>query len=126
LFRAATRRFPYVAVFHQGVGCCAGHERLHEEAIGASRRALELEPANARFMSDLGWSLLEARQLSEAHETLARAVAIDPDDELAKENLRLCLTKLSNSATPNQALQPTSRARGAIVKSRNRRRAARG
>ncbi len=53
LYRAAALRFPRVAVFHQGVGCCAGHEGLHEEAIEASRRALDLEPDNAKFVSDL-------------------------------------------------------------------------
>lgn len=113
LYRAAALRFPHVAVFHQGVGCCAGHEGLHEEAIEASRRALELEPGNARFVNDLGWSLLESGRLSEAQETLSRAVAMDPDDELARENLRLCVVKLArvpaNSATPDQALQPASR-----------------
>lgn len=129
LYRAAALRFPHVAVFHQGVGCCAGHEGLHEEAIEASRRALDLEPDNARFVSDLGWSLLESERLSEAQETLSRAVAMDPDDELARENLRFCVMKLAivpaNSATPNQALQPASRARRS-AKSRKSSRAARG
>lgn len=95
LYRAAALRFPHVGVFHQGVGCCAGHEGLHEEAIAASRRACELEPDNQRFANDLGWSLLEAGRLSEAEETLTRAVAMDPADELARENLRLCKTKLT-------------------------------
>jgi len=129
LYRAAALRFPDVAVFHQGAGCCSGHEGLHEEAIAASRRALELEPGNASFVNDLGWSLLEAGRLSEAQETLSRAVAMDPDDELAAENLRFCVMKLArvpeNSATSNQSLQPTSRARRS-AKSRKSSRAARG
>lgn len=100
LYRAAAARFPQVAVFHQGVGCCAGHEGLHDEAIAASRRALELEPANQRFLNDLGWCLLEAGRLSEAKETLARAVAMDPDDQLARENLRFCKTKLARWPKP--------------------------
>jgi tetratricopeptide (TPR) repeat protein len=129
LLRAAALQFPHVAVFHQGVGCCAGHEGLHQEAIAASRRALEIEPANARFLSDLGWSLLKAGQLSEAQEALSRAVAMDPGDELAKENLRFCMVKLAGvsptSATPNPALQPTSRGRRR-AKSRRSSRAARG
>lgn len=125
VYRAAVSRFPDVAVFHQGVGCCAGHQGLHEEAIAASRRALALEPGNQRFMNDLGWSLLEAGQLSEAEETLTRAVAIDPADELARENLRLCKTKLPEvsraAATPDSALEPMAR-----VTSRARRGSARG
>lgn len=129
LYRAAAKRFPHVAVFHQGVGCCAGHKGLHEEAIEASRRALELEPGNAKFVSDLGWSLEESGRLSEAQETLSRAVAMDPDDELARENLRYCemeLAKLpANSAPPDQAPQPASRVRRR-AKSRKSPRAARG
>ncbi len=105
LYRAAALRFPDVAVFHQGVACCAGHQGLHSEAIAASRRALALEPGNQRFMNDLGWSLFEAGQLSEAEETLSRAVAMDPNDQLAAENLRFCKTQLAatgvTGATPD-------------------------
>ena len=60
LYRAAGAKYPRVAVFHQGVGCCAGHQNLHDEAIAASRRALELEPDNQKYVNDLGWCLLEA------------------------------------------------------------------
>lgn len=90
LYRKAIARFPDVAVFYQGLGCCAGHEKLHEEALQASRRALELEPDNQQFMNDLGWTLLEAGNLIEARSTLERAVAMDPSDELARENLKHC------------------------------------
>jgi len=125
LYQAAALRFPHIAVFQQGVGYCAGHEGLHEEAIAASRRACELQPENQRFASDLGWSLLEAGRLSDAEATLTRAVAMDPADELARENLRLCKTKLTEvsraAATPNSALEPTAR-----VTSRARRGSARG
>jgi len=117
LYRAAAARFPHVAVFHQGVGCCAGHEGLHDEAIAASRRALDLEPANQPFLNDLGWSLLEAGRLSEAEETLARAVAMDPDDQLARENLRICETKLAKvpvraARTKPAAAPPALKRRG--------------
>ena len=129
LYRAAALRFPRVAVFHQGVGCCAGHEGRDEEAIEASQRALDLEPDNAQFVNDLGWSLLESGRLSEAQETLSRAVAMDPEYELARENLRFCVTELAsvpaNSAKLNQALQPVNRPRRG-AKSRKPSRAARG
>lgn len=95
LYRAAALRFPQVAVFHQGIGCCAGHQGLHEEAIAASQRAVELEPDSAKFLSDFGWSLLEAGRLTEAEKALSQAVAMDPNDELARENLRFCKRKLA-------------------------------
>jgi Tfp pilus assembly protein PilF len=95
LYRAAAQRFPEVAVFHQGRGCCASHMGEFEEAIAASRRALDLEPNNQKFVNDLGWSLIESGALQEARAMLERAVAMDPADELARENLRLCNLKIS-------------------------------
>lgn len=41
-------------------------------------------------MNDLGWSLVQSGALQEARVVLERAVAMDPTDELARENLRLC------------------------------------
>ena len=99
LYREAVGRSPNVAVFHQGVGCCAGNQRLHAEAIEASRRALELEPGNQQLVNDLGWSLFEAGRLEKARETLERAVSMDPADELARENLRVCTQETSKSLT---------------------------
>jgi tetratricopeptide (TPR) repeat protein len=84
LYRSAALQFPQVAVFYQGIGCCAGHQGLQEEAIAASQRAVELEPDNAKFVNDLGWTLLEAGRLSEAKKMLSRAVGMDPNDELAR------------------------------------------
>jgi len=109
LYRAAALRFPEVAVFHQGVGCCASHQRLHEEAISASRRALDLEPDNQHFVNDLGWCLFEAGRLADAEQMLTRAAAMDPADERARENLRICRSHLRReAATPNKRLQPTA------------------
>jgi tetratricopeptide (TPR) repeat protein len=54
LYRWAAARFPKMALFHEGVGCCAGHEGHHDEAIAASRAALALEPDNQKFVNDLG------------------------------------------------------------------------
>jgi len=95
LYRAAAARFPAVAVLHQGLGCCAGNRGFHDEAVAASERALELEPGNQKFVNDLGWSLLQADRLGEAETMLERAVSMDPADELARENLRICRTKTS-------------------------------
>jgi tetratricopeptide (TPR) repeat protein len=90
LYQAAVERFSERAVLYQGLGCCAGHQRLFEKAIEASQRALELEPDNQKLINDLGWSLFQAGRLKEAECVLSRAVAMDPSDELARENLRLC------------------------------------
>lgn len=94
-YRAAAARFPETAVFHQGIGCCAGHEGQHEEAIRSSRRAIELEPENQKFWNDLGWTLFEAGELEEAQKTLERAISMDPSDRLARTNLRYCKKKIA-------------------------------
>ena len=42
-------------------------------------------------MNDLGWSLYQGGQLEESRTWLERAVAMNPSDELAAEDLRICL-----------------------------------
>ena len=90
LYQRATARYPDAPALHQGVSCCAGHEGKHELAIAASERALELAPDDQELVNDLGWSLFEAGRLDEALVHLELAVAMDPEDALAAENLRLC------------------------------------
>lgn len=90
LYEAALHRFPERASLHQGFACCAGHEALFDRAVDASQRALELEPNRQDLTNDLGWSLYDAGRLEEAERMLLKAVALDPDDERARENLRLC------------------------------------
>lgn len=90
LYEAAAGRFPDRATLIQGVGCCAAHEGLVDRAVEASRKALDLEPDRQDLANDLGWVLFEAGQLEEAERLLLRAVALDPSDELARENLRRC------------------------------------
>ena len=94
LYRAAAARFPKIAVLHQGVGCCAAHERLFDEAVAASQRAFELDPGNQELANDLGYSLFEAGRLKEARTFLEKAVAMDPANELARTNLALCKKKM--------------------------------
>ncbi len=74
LYRAAIIRFPEYIPFYQGVGCCAGHEGLHPEAISAMETAIKLEPDNQELVNDLGWSLYESGRIIEAREMLKKAV----------------------------------------------------
>lgn len=103
LFRRAVDRFPQVAAYHQGVGCCAGHVGRHDEAIAASRAALALEPENQKLVNDLGWSLYLAGRREEARTVLERAVAMDPTDGLAAANLRACSEDGAHALEPSKA-----------------------
>src|SRR5437016_5966388 len=62
LFREAASKFPEVAEFQEGIGCCAGHKGFIDEALAAGRRAIDLDPHNSAYMSDLGWTLLLAER----------------------------------------------------------------
>jgi len=95
VYRAAVKRYPAVAALFQGLGYCASNAGLHDEAVSANQRALELQPENQELVNDLGWTLLQAGSLMQARKTLERAVSMDPTDELARENLRVCLRKIA-------------------------------
>ncbi len=90
LYRAAAERFSHAAVLWQGVGCCAGHMDQLDEAITASKEALEIEPDNPEFVNDLGWSIFQAGRFEEAREVLRKATDMDPNYNLARENLKIC------------------------------------
>ena len=95
LFRAAAQAFPHIAAFHQGIACCAGHEGLQDEALAASQRAVELEPENAVYVSDLGWTLLVAERYKDAEAMFCEAIAMDPSNERAQANLVYCRQKMA-------------------------------
>ncbi|MFC1705860.1 tetratricopeptide repeat protein, partial [Planctomycetota bacterium] len=102
LYHQAAARFPDVAVFHQGVGCCAGNLGDHEQAIVSSRAALALEPDRPTLLNDLGWSFLQAGEPAQALPLLERAVALDGTDKLSAENLRLCRESLRTESKEQQ------------------------
>ncbi|MFO7915375.1 MAG: tetratricopeptide repeat protein [Candidatus Krumholzibacteriales bacterium] len=90
LFRAALDRFPNRATCYLGISCCASHEGFLDEALEAAEKAYKLDPENQKCVNDFGWSLFEVGRLDEAGKMLSRSVEMDPSDELARENLRLC------------------------------------
>ena len=51
-------------------------------------------PENQKLVNDLGWTLFKASRFAEAKETLERAVAMNPSDGLAVENLLLCTKEI--------------------------------
>jgi serine/threonine-protein kinase len=60
-----------------------------EESLAASRRALELSPADPAMSAHLGWHHLMAGESRQADEALARAVALDPASPDAHFHLAL-------------------------------------
>ena len=52
--------------------------------------AIELDPHNFAYVSDLGWTLLLAERYQEAEATLLRATAMNPSNDRAQANLEYC------------------------------------
>ncbi|MGH7828462.1 MAG: hypothetical protein ACREQ7_25180 [Candidatus Binatia bacterium] len=101
LYREAARTFPDVAEFQQGLACCAGHEGVIDEALAASRRAVDLDPNNAAYVSDLGWTLVLAERFQEAEVRFQRALVMDPTNERAQANLEYCRERMAERGRNN-------------------------
>lgn len=88
LYEEAARRHPEVSPYPSGQAHCAGKLGRFEDAVCLARRAVELEPENGVWLSNLGWSLVEAGRPEEAEPVLEQAVALAPPTyDLARGNL---------------------------------------
>jgi tetratricopeptide (TPR) repeat protein len=52
-------------------------------------KAVEMEPDNPHFRSNLGWIYLIANKMEEADKTFVDALRLDPDNEAVKGNLEI-------------------------------------
>ena len=109
LYREAARKFPYVPAFHQGVACCAGQEGLFDEALASSKKAIELDPLNAVYVNDMGWTLVLAERFREAESAFQRALEIDPSNERAQMNLQHCREILAHEPPVASEAPPKKR-----------------
>jgi tetratricopeptide (TPR) repeat protein len=87
LFERAVRLDPTYARAHLELasalankGDYLGLEELHERAVASFRRALELKPELVRAWREMGWALLMLGRHDEARESVARGLALDPED----------------------------------------------
>ncbi|MGI9251180.1 MAG: tetratricopeptide repeat protein [Pseudohongiellaceae bacterium] len=69
-------------------------------ALDLYRQGAAIDSDNAEAHSDLGSALGQMGYLEEAIESYERALAIDPDLEIAKFNLEMARQRLSEDATP--------------------------
>ncbi|MFQ5535789.1 MAG: tetratricopeptide repeat protein, partial [Sphingomonadales bacterium] len=67
------------------------HERDWAAAAESYGKALQGNPNSALIFNNRGFSMLMQKRLPEAIENLNRALMIDPEFEVAQENLRLAL-----------------------------------
>ena len=62
-----------------------------DEAIAKEKKALELDPLNILFNTDLGFFLSWARRCDDAIVELRKALELDPNNPLAEQTLGWCL-----------------------------------
>jgi tetratricopeptide (TPR) repeat protein len=88
LYSSAIDKYPNNADFHNGLSYC--YEKLgnFSKAIEEARICVDLDPENYRYLTDLGWTLVEAKEYDEAQTVLEKAVDLSPlDYDLARKNL---------------------------------------
>jgi len=79
---------PYISVFHNGLSYCYQKLGDFSKATEEAKIAVELDPENHVYLTDLGWTLVEAKRFDEAEAVLKKAVRLSPPDyDLAKNNL---------------------------------------
>jgi hypothetical protein len=80
-------RYPERALFQDGLALATVRMGDIDAALLHVAKAVEMEPDNSRFLSNLGWINLIAGNVKDAGEALAEARRLDPDDEVVTGNL---------------------------------------
>ncbi len=88
LYEAASNKNPDEPIYHDGLSYCRGKLGQYQLAVDEARITVDLEPDNHIYLSNLGWSLVEAEEYDEAQSVLERAVELSPSDyDMAQANL---------------------------------------
>ena len=80
---------PNIALWYDYIAHAEARMGQVAEALHHSARAVEMEPGNRFFRTNLGWIHLIAGNLEEAGAELTEALRIAPDDQVAKGNLEI-------------------------------------
>jgi tetratricopeptide (TPR) repeat protein len=100
LYQDAAGKFCDVGMFHQRTAQCAAQVGMYDEAIAAADRAIELEPQNSGYVSDLGWTFVLAERYKEAEAAFLRALELDASNENALANLAYCRDMMGEQSPP--------------------------
>jgi len=89
------------AALHNGLAYCLSKTGNLDAGEYHNRRACALKPGNADYINDLGYALWEEHNLEEAREYFEQALKINPDHELARNNLDQMNSKPGVPALPS-------------------------
>lgn len=89
----ALRTAPTYAKAHDNLGFVLGGLGLHDEALVALCRAVELEPTNSAFLFNLANLLITMQRSADAIETLKRLLVADPGHVTAHQLMATTLLK---------------------------------
>jgi Flp pilus assembly protein TadD len=92
------------AAWH-GLGLIAAASGEHAQAEQDLQKAVQLEPINAAYLSDLGYARLSAGRVADAREPLAKAAQLAPGDVKAISNLALWAMLDGNTQQANTIMQ---------------------
>lgn len=94
---------PQAAAGWHGIGLIAAQQNRGTDAEQALAKAVQLDPLNAAFQSDLGFACLRNGHLDAARAPLAKAAELAPDDVKSVANLALW-TLLDGDANKAEAM----------------------
>lgn len=109
-FREALRLAPGDARAHAGLGGLYGEVRGEWAlAIGEYRKALEADPQEPAYWSDLGWAYFKAGRTGLAEESIRQSLALDPARVVTRANLGWVLLKLGRGAAAEEQFREALR-----------------
>jgi len=88
LYASAVRNYPGNPVYHNGLSYCYAKIGDYIKAVEEARITVSLDLENHIYLTDLGWTLVEAHMYDEAQSVLEHAVKVAPPEyDLAMNNL---------------------------------------
>ena len=90
---------PNYSDVYRVAGELAAHAYRFDEAVVLTRRALALDPRNARALADLGMHLLRTGDEPGARAALESSIEIDPFDDVIRKNLLEMMDHLDTFVT---------------------------
>jgi tetratricopeptide (TPR) repeat protein len=90
---------PNYGEVYRNAGDLAARNYRFDEAVALTRRALELDPRDARALTDLGIHLLRTGDEPGARAALEASIEIDPFDDIVRKNLLAMLDTLDKFVT---------------------------